>query len=283
MGEHWQDVEAEGIVIHQIFYNEESWAKLDPAFVPLDNSANLRPDWYEFWVILNYLRTHELRDDCYYGFLSPNFGYKFGRPGEAVVQFARAHRSKSEVLLFTHGWDQICYFVNQFEQSEYWHPGTMKESRVFFETVGVNIGEIVSHTVNSNFSNYIVAKPRFWRDWLQLAEQLWNYCEARGEGLGGTIIPYGRDGTRTFAKTFIQERLASVILYFGKFATSVFDNGHGRFTDDNIFPTHPGLKRNFEAMDLLKQYYVATRDREFMSVFLKMRQRIRIHPPIQAT
>lgn len=283
MGENWQDVEAEGIVIHQIFYNEETRAKLDPAFIPLDNSANLRPDWFEFWVILNYLRTHELREDCYYGFLSPSFGLKFSRPGDVVVQFARAHRSKSEVLLFTHGWDQICYFVNQFEQCEYWHPGTMRASRAFFDTIGVNIGEIVSHTVNSTFSNYIVAKPRFWRAWLQLAEKFWDYCETKNEELGSAIIPYGRGPVRTYAKAFIQERIASVVLHQEKFAASALDNGHGHYIDQNVFPTQPGLTRNFEAMDLLKQYYLATRDREFMSVFLKMRQRIRIHRPIQSS
>jgi hypothetical protein len=281
MGEDWRDVEAEGIVIHQIFYNEETRAKLDPAFVPLDNSANLRPDWYEFWVILNYLRTHELRDDCYYGFLSPSFGLKFGREGDAIVQFAREHRSKSEVLLFTHGWDQICYFVNQFEQCEYWHPGTMGASRAFFDSIGVNIGEIVSHTVNSTFSNYIVARPSFWRAWLQLAETFWDYCETRNQELGGAVMPYGRGPVRTFAKAFIQERIASVVLHLNRFPTSVLDSGHGRYIDENVFPARPALKRNFEAMDLLKQYYVATRDPEFMSVFMKMRQRIRIHPPIQ--
>ena len=283
MGEHWQDVEAEGIVIHQIFYNEESRAKLDPAFVPLDNSANLRPDWYEFWVILNYLRTHELRDDCYYGFLSPNFCFKFSRGGESIVQFARQHRARSEVLLFSPGWDQTCYFVNQFEQSEYWHPGTMQASRAFFDTVDVNIEEIVSHTVNSTYSNYIVAKPRYWHAWRKTAEQFWEYCEFRKEKPGDAIVPYGRNGERAYLKAFIQERIASVILYKNKFATSTMEHGRGNYIDDNVFPARPGLKRNFEAMDLLKQYYVATRDPEFMSVFLKMRQRIRILPRIEAT
>ena len=39
------------IHIHQIYYNEQTRAQLDPGYIPLDNTDNPRPEWYEFWVI----------------------------------------------------------------------------------------------------------------------------------------------------------------------------------------------------------------------------------------
>ena len=46
--------------IYQIYYDEASRAALDPGFLPLDNTANLRPDWYEFHVIKKFLENNHL-------------------------------------------------------------------------------------------------------------------------------------------------------------------------------------------------------------------------------
>ncbi|WP_135622599.1 hypothetical protein [Solemya pervernicosa gill symbiont] len=47
------------IYIYQIYYDELSKSKLLPEFIPLDNTSNKRPDWFEFLVILNFLRENE--------------------------------------------------------------------------------------------------------------------------------------------------------------------------------------------------------------------------------
>ena len=42
----------------QIFYNDATRAAVDPAFQPLDNSANERPDWYEYWPIRRFFHDN---------------------------------------------------------------------------------------------------------------------------------------------------------------------------------------------------------------------------------
>ena len=63
--------------IFQIYYDDDSYDKLEMGFIPLDNSDG-RPDWYEFWAILNYLKNNKLEDGEWYGFLSPRFSEKTG-------------------------------------------------------------------------------------------------------------------------------------------------------------------------------------------------------------
>ena len=65
--------QADCIHIHQIYYNEKTAAQLDPGFIALDNTSNERPDWFELWPILNFLRNTPLQDGHWYGFLSPGF------------------------------------------------------------------------------------------------------------------------------------------------------------------------------------------------------------------
>lgn len=279
MAEEWEKVRDEGIFINQIYYNDATRARLDPYFIPLDNTANLRPDWYEFWVILNYLRNNPLRDDCLYGFLSPSFMTKTGYSGGVIVDFVRRHRQKSDIIYVNFSPDQTGYFVNQFEQGEYWHPGVMRASREFFDGIGVDIRTIVSHSSNSAYSNYIIAKPDFWREWRRVAELFWEFCEHQKRNVGEAIVSYGRQGATAYAKAFVQERIASVITYHGQYTSATLESAFGYLINTSLFHPHASLEKNLRSLDLLKQYYVATRDPEFMSVFMKIRNRIKVlHP-----
>jgi hypothetical protein len=62
--------------IYQIYYSEATKAHNDPGFLPMDNLANERPDWREYWPIRNYLLNNNLEEDTRYGFLSPKFEAK---------------------------------------------------------------------------------------------------------------------------------------------------------------------------------------------------------------
>ena len=67
------------IYIHQIFYDATSRAKIQPGFIPIDNTNSKHSDWFEFWVILNFLRNNTLEEGAWYGFLSPKFFEKTGK------------------------------------------------------------------------------------------------------------------------------------------------------------------------------------------------------------
>ena len=142
--------------IYQIYYNEETRKKILPGFIPLDNTKNLRPDWFEFWVILNFLRNNTLENDTWYGFLSPKFQQKTGFNSAFVLDVIERYGDLANVALFSQGWDHIAYFINSFEQGEVFHPGLMRLSQDFIDKVGleVNLKTLVSDSTSSGFSNY---------------------------------------------------------------------------------------------------------------------------------
>ena len=122
--------------VYQIYYDEASRQNLDPGFIPLDNTANERPDWFEFWVIRNFLKNHALEEQAWYGFLSPRFQAKTGIKSEAVSKMLERFGGLFDVALFSPHWDQLAYFLNQFEQGEVWHPGLLNLAQSFFDEIG---------------------------------------------------------------------------------------------------------------------------------------------------
>ena len=158
--------------VHQIFYDEASRADLDPGFIPLDNAQASRPDWYEFWPILQFLRSNKLDEDVWYGFLSPRFERKSGLNSASVFQILDLIDLSHDVALFPTGMDYILYFKNVFEQGESSHPNLINLSKKFIAQAGIDVDldTLVSHSGNACFSNFIVAKAPYWNEWRQLAE-----------------------------------------------------------------------------------------------------------------
>jgi hypothetical protein len=101
--------------IHQIFYDERTRAQLDPGFLPLDNTANLRPDWSEYWPIRQFFLANRFLRDAGYGFLSPKFGAKTGLAAADVHRFIA--EEEADVFLFSPWIDQSAVMLNVFEQT----------------------------------------------------------------------------------------------------------------------------------------------------------------------
>jgi hypothetical protein len=128
--------------IHQIYYNDQTRNSLDPGFIPLDNSENERPDWYELWVIRHYLTTHALEENSWYGFLLPKFGLKTGFSANQLNQFIEHLDPCYDVVLINYCFDQIAYFQNPFEQGEYWHPGISALTQNIINQIDCNSSEV---------------------------------------------------------------------------------------------------------------------------------------------
>ena len=249
------------IYVYQIFYDDISRRELDGGFIPLDNLSNERPDWFEFWVIRRFLTDTKLQEGAWYGFLSPKFQRKTGVNSKLLYEFLEHTFSHADVALISPGWDQIAYFRNVFEQGEFWHPGLFDTSQRFFDRIGLNINlrTLTSHSLSSVFSNYIVAKPRFWNEWLRIANLFFEYVEHGDDLLSAAArskTTYGTQNPILPMKTFVQERISSVIMAQGDFRVVNYDLSA-------IFPIFPklfvdGLKtrRLLQTCDLLKQQYV---------------------------
>ena len=270
------------VSIHQIFYDEASCAQLEPGYLPLDNSANLRPDWYEFWSIRQFLLETPLQPDRWYGFFSPRFAEKTGLDSAAVLEFIQTIDGYAGVALFSPYWDQIAYFQNPFEQGEYYHPGLMAVARRFLDVaeLRIDLDRLVSDTLTAVFSNYLVAKPAFWVEWLRLANVLFEFVEHSDDPAAiamRTATRYKGEPEAVAMKVFIQERLASLVLAQGNFLVASVDTSDRRRPSGLLTPK---VLRALQTCDLLKQEYRRTGDRQFLETYRKIRATIPMRRPV---
>jgi hypothetical protein len=202
--------------IFQILAPPAARGELDPGFDVLDNTANERPDWYEYWPIRNFLMKETLNDTAFYGFVSPKFQSKTNLTAAEVIAFIDQAPAATEVVLFSPSIHTSAHFLNVFEQGEAEHPGLMGTSKDLLRRIGVaiDLDELVCDSRNTVTSNYFAAKPRFWRAWLQLNEALFAIAEANSDALGKALTSHTeyRGAVAVQMKVFIMERIASLIL-----------------------------------------------------------------------
>lgn len=264
------------INIYQIYYDELTREMLAPGFIPLDNTENLRPDWFEFWVILNFLQKNELKDNNWYGFLSPRFYEKTEFSSNFVIKALENFGNDADVMLFSPGWDQLFFFLNPFEQGDMWHPGLLTLSQKFIDSLNlnVNLSNLVTDMSCSVFSNYIIAKREFWIKWKTIAEAFFNYSENNPELT--SLTKYGTAGNRLPIKTFIQERFASLILATEDLKTVAPDQSFS-VPISPLFHDNPKTRRLLQGCDLMKSKYRETLDGKFLSAYWDLRKNIQLH------
>jgi hypothetical protein len=204
--------------IHQIYYSERTRAELDPGFLPLDNSANERPDWREYWPIRRFLLGSQLEPERYYGFFSPRFKQKTTLTAAAVHEFIRQRDGTADVLTFSPFFDQMAFPLNIVELAVVDH-----DCRDTFAKCAAliaprfQIESSVMSSLDTVYCNYFVAKPRFWAQWLARCELVFNIAEEGLTALGqalNRVVSYGAISAP--AKVFVIERVASLLLWAEK-------------------------------------------------------------------
>ncbi|MBT8520348.1 hypothetical protein G6683_08625 [Polynucleobacter paneuropaeus] len=260
------------IFIHQIYYDEKSMGNLDPRFIPLDN-RNGPPDWFEFYPIMNYLKNADLEENAWYGFLSPKFSSKTGMSASDVIGIISKYRDQANVALFSPAWDQLAYFRNPFEQGEFRHPGLLALSQKFIDEANLNINlkNLITHSSTAVFSNFIIAKPTYWKKWLKIACQFYEFSQENVFGETSYLDSKNKLGPM---KTFIQERLPSIVLTQNHFKTLAYDFGQSAPIFNQLFDNNPKTRKMLQACDLLKEKYADTKDEVYLEMYLKIRQDI---------
>ena len=267
----------DNIFIHQIFYDELSRKSLDPQFIPLDNT-NGPSDWFEFYPIMDYLKKTKLKENSWYGFLSPKFSQKTGIPASEVINIISRFSDQANVAIFSPAWDQLAYFRNPFEQGEFAHPGLLEISQKFINETSLNIdlAKLVTHSSTAVFSNFIIAKPEYWTQWLKIACQFYKY--STGNGLGETSYLDAKNKMGPM-KTFIQERLSSLVLSQGNFNTLALDFGQSAPIFDQLFDNDPRTRKMLQTCDLLKERFATTQDISYLNMYIKIRKEINFKQP----
>ena len=207
--------------VHQILNYYTSPQALDPGFLVLDNRSNERPDWYEYWPIRRYLRQQPLEESAFYGFLSPKFELKTNLDSAAVRRFVAGVGVDVDVILLSPSIHNTAHHWNVFDHGDAEHPGLKAVAQDLFERIGqpTDLDALVTDSRNTVNSNFFLAKPRFWRAWLEVNERLYAIAEDPDDPLGERLrspVPYrGRRDVQM--KIFVMERIATWLLARGGF------------------------------------------------------------------
>ena len=254
---------------YQILNHYTPRQDLDPGFEVLDNSANERPDWYEYWPIRKFLLSESLDEDGFYGFLSPKFRLKTNLSAADVREFVQASDPATDVVLFSPSIHNSALFLNVFEHGNAEHPGLLQVAKDFFARIHHSrpLEDLISDSRNTVHSNYFIAKPRFWRAWLAVTEQLFDIAETADDPLGIRLrTPTRYRGSRNVQmKIFLMERLATwVLITDGSFAARAHDPFAAR---SRIYKLPLAI-----ICDALKIAYATQGRRQYMDVFLMLRR-----------
>ncbi len=266
------------IHLHLIAYSEATRASIlaaGPGWQMLDNLANPRPDWFEYWPIRQHLLNEALDEQAFYGFFSPKFTAKTQLDHAAVTRFVAAHAAQADVLLFSPQPDMGAFFLNVFEQGETFDAGLIDAYGRFLAHIGrpVPLGSLVMDARQVCFSNYFVARPAFWREWLKLNEALFELCEAGGEDpLKQALTRRTSYGAGAERKVFLMERAASLLLTTQPQWRSVPHDPFGFGWSTSRFREHP---QEAFVSDALKRAYRDTGWAEYMQAFAAVRERFR--------
>ena len=264
------------IYLHQIYYDEATKASVCSGFIPLDNSKNDRPDWCEYHPIRNYLLSHQLEPDAYYGFFSPRLASKTTLTAEQIKSFVNAN-ADADLVSFSPFFDQNAFFLNIFEQGERHHPGLLQETAALANAAGIDVDlqTMVTDSTNTVFSNYFVARTEFWHRWFSVAEIL--YDKAERTCVGQTLLKSPAAYRRALdanLKVFVMERLATLLLATDdRWRTAVYDPMTFAFSA----PILATAWRRAIVMDALKVAYRRLKNRKYLDEYLALRNDVMAH------
>jgi hypothetical protein len=207
--------------IFQIFYDENTRKKNDEGFLQLDNFANERPDWAEYWPIRNYLLNNELNNNSYYGFFSPKFNEKTGLNSRQVYDFLE--NSTEDLIIFSPFYDFTALLLNIFEN----HQKDIVFEEIFLKfNKKINTNNLVMSSLDTIFCNFFAAKKNIWTIWLENCEQIFSICESNEDQLSKYLNSHiQHPGKNMQCKVFVIERIISFLLILNskKWSVKIYD------------------------------------------------------------
>jgi hypothetical protein len=203
--------------IFQIYFKPELKVHCDPAFTPLDNTSNPRPELRE-WDVWD--REHKKRMKSkldYWGYVSWKFKEKTNLTGEQVLNWINANPGYDVYLLNPCILNEAC-FANSWEQGDIYHPNISAIGDTFLTKIGYKDVDVRSMVLDRNstvFANYIVGSRAFWDKFMAFTHKLFSEAEKDpafkhlvfGEGLSN----YAHDKSLPNF-TFLIERLIPTYL-----------------------------------------------------------------------
>lgn len=203
--------------IFQIYFKPELIPHLDPAFTPLDNTANPHPELREWY---NWDQEHEKRlseNLDYWGYVSWKFKEKTNLSGQQVLNFIEDNPGY-DVYLFNPCIINEAVFANSWEQGDLYHPNISDIGNKFLTKLGYEDVDVKSMILDRNktvFANYLVGNRKFWTKFMEFSRKLFTEAEKdsifKDEVFGLGRSNYAHDKTLPNF-TFLIERLVPTFL-----------------------------------------------------------------------
>lgn len=261
------------LMLFQIYYDEDTKAQVEPGFIGLDNTSG--PSWaFEAHPICKFLSTNILKlENQWLGFFSPKFREKTNVRADDLKNAIQRHVANTDVFLISSFWEQAAGCLNVWQHGEFHHPGLLEISQNLADEAGYDIDLKKSITTfeTAVFSNYIVAKADFWKEWLRVVglylEQLKfdKKLKASSTEYMGSTLPI---------HTFVIERIASMILLGGKFRSSYELDLYQKNSKWNPF-----LNSSIVEMNQSKRLYIQTKDPVWLRRFEMQCQKFSLIAP----
>lgn len=200
------------IAIHQIYFDPAQEASLEPAFIPLPNLDNPYPQRREFYLFERFYQNQGHAEAELSGLVSHKFRQKTQVTGEAFINWIQDNP----------GYD--AYFINPFPQTVYWffniweqgeksHRGILPLAQEVFDALGYGI-DLPSFPrtdlQTTCFSNFWVATPTFWDDFMAFALPVYRYMTA--EAHAGRFFQSTYHDSEAEIFPFIIERLFTTFI-----------------------------------------------------------------------
>ena len=257
--------DAPAIHLYQIADSPQACSTIGPGFSLLDNSANQRPDWFDYWPIRHFLLTEKLDDNAFYGFFNQRFGTATGLSAAQVKDFVRAQAA--DVFIFSPQPDMGAFFLNVFEQAEAFDQGVITAYQAVLASLNVQlpVKDLIMDSRQIVFCNYFVAKPAFWRMWLSVNETIFAAAEESSHALHAQV------SAPAYRKVALQERTASFLLVTDpRWKSMRYDPFKMEKSSTALAPFE------FESVlsDALKIAFRETRDNEYIAAYSKLRAKL---------
>jgi hypothetical protein len=198
--------------IFQIYFKSELKVHCDPHFVPLDNTANPRPELREWDVWDREYDALAASDLEYWGFVSWKFKEKTNLTGQQVYDFINAYPGQDVYLLNPCVLNEAC-FANSWEQGDFHHPNISDIGNQFLKKIGYGDIDVKSMLLDRNttvFANYVVGSRKFWTKFMEFSRKLFTEADKdpvfKQEVFGAGGSNYAHDKTLPNF-TFLIERL----------------------------------------------------------------------------
>jgi hypothetical protein len=189
----------------------------DPAFTPLDNTENPRPELREWYVWDKEYENIVKQDLDYWGFVSWKFKEKTGLTGQQVFDFINANPGQ-DVYLFNPCIVNEAVFANSWEQGDIHHPNISNIGNSFLKKIGYGDVEVKGMILDRHttvFANYIVGSREFWAKFMEFTHKLFSEAdkdpEFKNQVFGAGLSNYAHDKSLPNF-TFLIERLIPTYL-----------------------------------------------------------------------